>query len=105
MVHTEHEQQLRAFANQQEWYEREAAHHEDWLEAPYQVTYQRLGKIGIPIAFYDLVWYHKQNSYIMIIRKQELTTNLFRIISQVQRKVFLEAFISRLIFHRTSLCV
>ena len=30
-VSTEHEQQLAAFENQQEWYEREAARHEDWL--------------------------------------------------------------------------
>ena len=30
-VSTEHEQQLSAFENQQEWYEREAARHEDWL--------------------------------------------------------------------------
>ena len=30
-VSTEHEQQLSAFENQQDWYEREAARHEDWL--------------------------------------------------------------------------
>lgn len=70
-VSTEHEQQLAAFENQQEWYEREAARHEDWLVV---ARYYDRGVTGTAAskrpAFMQMVSDAKNRDFDLIVTRE-----------------------------------
>lgn len=70
-VSTEHEQQLSAFENQQEWYEREAARHEDWLVV---ARYYDRGITGTAAAkrpaFLQMIKHAKNGEFDLIVTRE-----------------------------------
>lgn len=70
-VSTEHEQQISAFENQQEWYEQEAARHEDWLVV---ARYYDRGVTGTAAlkrpAFMQMLDDAKQGKFDLIVTRE-----------------------------------